>query len=91
MPKNEEILEIYNDLKNRSRGNLPIMYKTICSWINREVDGDNYARLNMYTEIKGLIEIAIAQWFMRENGYYYDEETHEWNKEPGDGEEGAEE
>lgn len=87
---NEEILELYHDLQKRSRGDFPTMYKTICTWINQEVEGDNYDRLKMYTEIKSLLETAITQWFMRESGYWYDEETHEWNKNPGDGEEGAE-
>lgn len=76
----EETLKEFSDLKKRNRDNLAAVLREVTDWLASEAEGDNYRRIDILNDVKDLTEFAIIHDYMKQNGYYYDEDQALWKK-----------
>lgn len=78
----DEIISEYESIKNTCRGKLPNMYKLVCSFTREQAEGDNWRRLDILNGAAELIKADIVREYMKQAGYYFNEELNEWEREP---------
>ena len=76
----DETLKEFSDLKRRNRDNLAAMLREVTDWLANEVEGDNYRKIDKLNDIKELTEFAIIEDYMKQNGYFYDEDNAVWKR-----------
>lgn len=77
----EWVLDCYKMLRWESKGDLARMYATISGFLNMEIDGDNYERMEMYRRVQEIVGDEIIMEYMKQHGYTRVEGTGKFEKE----------